>query len=253
MKKRLFPALLAAAAVIGSGCLRVEQTLTLKPDGSGDIEVEYAVSERAISQLKAMRELKSRLAMAAGEQNEEDAASAYAYRFLLPREEEIRRECERYAELGIKLEKLRVQTRNAWRHVELKLSFERLDALARTEAFQHVGFTLARNREGHYVFYRQSHPDPRFDPPDLSNPAVQKMVSPILGGFRVLIRLRTPTRILKTNAPQRSTRSCLWVYDFARDPEAVANVQRQTLITVFDGTGVTLPEIRDPQMRAGDS
>ena len=244
---------LLLACIAGSGCLQVEQTLTLEADGSGEIEVKYAVSERAISQLEAMRKLKGQLARAAGKEDEEDAASAYAYRFLLPREDDIRQECERYTDLGIEIERLRVQTRNAWRHVDLKLTFERLDALAKTEAFQYVGFTVARNREGHYVFYRQSQPDPRFDPPDLGNPAVQKMLTPILGGFRVLIRLHTPTRILKTNAPQRSTRSCFWVYDFARDPQAVAEVQRQKLITVFDGTGVTLPEVRDPQMGKGDS
>jgi hypothetical protein len=236
-------ALLLGAGLL-TGCLRVDQTLTIKPDGSGTIELKYSVAERAVTQLKAMRKLQSQLARVAGKEDKDDEVTRYAYLFLMPREEALRRECERYADLGIEIEKLDVSTRGAWRNVNLKLVFKRIDALPKTPVFKYIGFSLVRNKYGQYVFHRVSEPDPAFNPPNLNDPAVLKSVSPILGGFRVSIRLNTPGRILKTNAPRRSSRACVWVYDFARDPMAVAEIQRGRLVTVFDGSGLDLPEFR---------
>ena len=229
---------------LAPGCLRVENTLTIKKDGSGEIDLEYSVSESAIRQLKAMRKLQGQMAMAAEESVADDEETRYAYMFLMPDEDQIRRECERYARHGITVDNLKIETRNAWRHVDMKILFTNLKGLAATDVFKYVGFALAKNSDGNYVFYRAAEPKQGFNPPDCEDPTVVRMLSPILGGFRVNLILKTPGRIVRTNASRKSGYTSIWTYDFERDPAAVVKIQTHRLITIFDSSGLDLPEIR---------
>lgn len=231
-------------AMLATGCLQVEQTLTIDKRGGGNIDIKYAVSEQSIHQLQSMRKLTGKMAKFAGKDSPEDDASRYAYMFLIPREDDLRKECERYKDLGIELKELKVDTRGAWRHVDLKLDFDDLAALPKTEAFKYVGFSLVRNQEGHYVFYQASEPGPDFNPPDITNDRVMRQLTPILAGFKVAITLKTPGPILKTNADRRSTFSSMWSFDFDRDPAALIKLQKHKLVTIFNSSGLDLPEIR---------
>jgi len=229
---------------LAPGCLRVENTLTIRKDGSGEIDLEYSVSESAVSQLRAMRKLQGQMAMVAGESVADDEETRYAYMFLMPDEDEIRRECERYARHGITVDNLKIETRNAWRHVDLKILFTNLKGLAATDVFKYVGFNLVKNSDGNYVFYRAAAPKQDFNPPNCEDPDVLKMLSPILRGFSVELTVRTPGRIIRSNASSKSGYTSMWTYDFERDPTAVVRIQTHKLITIFDSTGLDLPEIR---------
>ena len=128
--------------------------------------------------------------------------------------------------------------------LKIKLTFDDLAQLPKTEAFNYVGFSLVRNQEGHYVFYQASEPGPGFNPPDLTNELVTRQLTPILAGFKVVITLKTPGAILKTNADRRATFSSMWAFDFDRDPAALIKLQKHKLVTIFNSTGLDLPEIR---------
>lgn len=229
---------------LAPGCLRVENTLTIKKDGSGEIDLQYAVSEPAVSQLRAMRKLQGQMAMAAGESVADDEETRYAYMFLMPDEDQIRRECERYVRHGVTVEKLKIETRNTWRHVDMKILFTNLKGLAATDVFKYVGFSLAKNSAGNYVFYRAAAPKEGFNPPNCEDPKVLKMLSPILGGFRVNLIVKTPGQVIRTNASSKAGYTSMWRYDFARDPTAVVKIQTHKLVTIFNSAGLDLPEIR---------
>ena len=45
-----------------SGCVKMEEEFTIKPDGSGSISLKYSIAEQSISQIHAMRVLTTELA-----------------------------------------------------------------------------------------------------------------------------------------------------------------------------------------------
>lgn len=242
--KPLVHFVLCVLLVAASGCLKVNQSLTINTDGSGIIDLKYAVSNQAVRQLEAMHKLQQQLALASGEQSVDDEETRYAHMFLMPNEGELRREIEKYESLGIKIGKLKVTTSGMWQNVEMKLQFDSLDKLAQARPFKYIGFDLVRNSQGHYVFYRASKPSEGYTPPDFSDPVTAKLLTPIFGGFSIRLSLKTPGRVLRTNAPRKSTYISEWTYDFERDPSVIARIQTAKQVTIFDSTGLNLPIIR---------
>jgi len=236
--------LLCSLLFTATGCLKVNQSLIINADGSGVLAVKYAVSNQAVRQLVAMRKLQQQMTLASGSQSQDDKETGYAYRFLMPEESDLRREFEKYETLGLKIEKLKVTTNGIWQNVEIKLRFDSLSNLAKTEPFAFVGFDLLKNSKGDYVFYRESRPPEGFTAPDLSNPTTARLLSPIFAGFEIHLSVKTPGQILRTNASRKSTYVSEWIYDFEKDPTVIAKIQTAKLVTIFDSTGLTLPEIR---------
>lgn len=235
---------LLAVIATAPGCLRVQNVLHLKADGSGEITLQYSVSTQAIRQMEAVRKLKEQLERASGAEQMSEEETRLAYLFLLPDEDALRAELERYADQGIRIDELDVSSSGAWRTVKLKITFRDLTELAATKPFEYVGFDLRRDSKDNYVFYRASKPAPGYNPPDFENPAVRRMLRPIFNGFRVVISLRTPGRVIRTNAHHHRAYVSEWVYDFERDPGVVAKLHTDKLVTIFDSSGLNLPEIR---------
>ncbi len=232
-----------SALITLSGCLKVKQTLTLNKNGSGIIAVKYSISERAVNQLNSMRKLQEQMQQLTGNKNNSEE-SRYVYMFLNPNEKEIRKELESYAEYGVKIKKLQVNTRNAWRHVDLKVTFDDLKKLSQIPAFGYMGFSLVKNKNGNYVFYRANTPDKNIKQPDLTNDTILRQLSPILSGFNFTFILRTPGTVLRTNADRKSTFASMWSFDFDKDPQSIAKLQRNKFITIFSSSGIDIPEIR---------
>ena len=63
-------------------------------------------------------------------------------------------------------------------------------------------------------------------------------------GFKAAIRVKTPGRILETNAPEKSERQAGWIFDLELDPEALRKVQEASLRIVFEGKGLEIPAFR---------
>jgi hypothetical protein len=56
--------------------------------------------------------------------------------------------------------------------------------------------------------------------------------------------VKTPGRILETNAQEKSERQAGWTFDLERDPEALQKVQEASLRIVFEGKGLDIPAFR---------
>ena len=134
---KLFCPVMMALLAVACGCLEVDETLTINPDGSGTCELAYSISEEAIVQMKAMLKLKEQMEEGSGEFDKTDKGRASDYTFLFadPADEQLRVGFRQYEKQGLVLEDVKVETRDALRHVKMKITFPGLENLAETEFF----------------------------------------------------------------------------------------------------------------------
>ncbi len=236
--------IICTLAIASTGCLKVKQTLTINKSGGGKIELKYAISERSINQLNSMKKLKDQMQKFAGKPIADNEESRFAYMFLIPNEKEIRKELEGYESQGVKIKELKVETRNAWRHVDMTVTFDDLKKLSQLDVFKHIGFSLVKNKAGDYVFYQASEPSANSNMPDVSNENTLRKLSPILSGFKVIFILKTPGIVIKTNADRKSSYSSMWSFDFDKDPKSILKLQKTKFVTIFSSSGLDLPEIK---------
>ena len=225
------------------GCLRLEEKLMLRADGSGILEMQYVIPESTLAQLKAMRRLRGQLAAIEGEEAE-IKDDEYTRFMLYYGSEDIEKKFKQYEKHGVQLERLKVETREARRHVEIKAVFRDISQLQNTALFPHHGFTLVKQSDGNYFFRRNAlthgdDPTPRPSKEDIQT------LTPILRGFYVTLQINTPGRIIRTNARRKSLYRAEWVFDFTQDPNAFTDFQNQEYRIAFEGKGLNLPAIHD--------
>jgi hypothetical protein len=244
MRQRIPIALIAAA--LAAGCIDVDQTVTLRPDGSGTLDVVYAVPERTVTQLAGMLNLRERLVAAEGQTEDPGQPDLLTRLLLCPNEEAIRGLLGPYQRQGVAIEALEFDNRNTSRNVKLKLSFGALSTLAGLDLFAERKLSLARTESGDY---RLSIDMPGAAATEAVVPIVPdselaKQLQPLLGGFRVVFRIRPPSDILQSSATRKTAQSATWTYEFDRDPRSLAALQLEPITVTFKGDGLSLPEIK---------
>lgn len=233
----------AILATLAGGCLTMEHDLRLKDDGTATYALEYAISEQAVVQLKAMEALKTQLATAADEMPPGPEMDPLLHAFLDPDDLTLRNALKPYADDGITLKSLSVESRAAWRHVDLSLVVTDLEKAARTPFFQNHGFNLTRDKDGHYVLSREPHINQPGEIAEVPTETEQKSLIPILGGFSTTVKVTVPGRILATTAFRTTLSTASWSFDFNRDSGAVHALLRQPFQIVFDSRNATFPSL----------
>jgi hypothetical protein len=232
-------------AALMSGCVKMEEEFTIKPDGSGSISLKYSIAEQSISQIHAMRMLTTELASV--QPGTATVAPAGFDRYLFdPVDGDLRALLRTYEPYGVTVEKVEVRTRNARREVEIKAKFKDLAQLSKTEIFRQYGFRLSRNQNMQYELFRAAVTNDPEAAAVFSDPDSVRQVTPLLSGFSVSLNVRVPGKIIRSSAPQRTVTpySATWVFDFDREPRAFLDLQRQVFSVTFEAGNVRLPEIR---------
>lgn len=228
-------------AVAQCGCLKLDQEVTIRPDGSGSIEVQYSISEQAVSRMNAMEKLREQLAVISGATPPPADTNRVLAALMDPNEDGIRSELRPYEKNGIRIERLKIQPRGAWRDVELKLAIRSWPEAGNTPLLREHGFRLARTAAGSYDLSRPAAVSKDMDGAVLTTPDATRILSPILQGFKVDIRMNVPGTVLQSNAHRASGKQVQWTFDFDRDPNALVKVQTQEFRIVFDGKGLSIP------------
>ena len=70
-----------------------------------------------------------------------------------------------------------------------------------------------------------------------------KAMMPMLAGMRMAFKINTPTKIISTTAPVKSSNSAEWVFDADTDPDSILNMGKTKMEVVFEGAGVNIPEV----------
>lgn len=241
---KLLRVLSACLALAAAGCIDIEQTLVMEKDGSGSLEISYSISEQSITQVKSMLKLQQQLALTAGEEDDALELDEMTELILDPSENRFRKKVASYSALGIKLTDIRIRTRKTRRHVDLKIECDNLANLARTDLLEGCMFALQRDADGNYTYTEKGVDSGEPSPVDMTNPQTVRLLSPILGGFKVEQTVKLPGRIIRTNAHRKGITTASWTYDLSRNQNAFVTYQRRNLVIVFDGQGLDLPDIR---------
>lgn len=228
---KLLRVCLAATACALCGCLEVERTITLNPDGSGTVYISYGIKPADLADLKEVM----RRQLAEEGLDPEQAATPFDLD-----EQEVREGFEDYREDGIRLLDLKREEANGRRYLRVTIAFESLEGLSHTEFLSDGDLRLERTPEGHYAF---SQSGPQGDAAAEFEGA-QQMMEELMKGFRATVRVVVPGPILESNADRVDGRSAEWAFDVARDPKALERAQKLDMRVVFGGEGLSIPEFR---------
>jgi hypothetical protein len=236
--------ILLAVPLLCSGCLKCEVILDIQKDGKGSIEASYSVSENAVAQLNSMVKLSKQLNQMSADSAKKDLKDPELLLFLDPDEKKIRARLAEYKKFGLEIDKLRVKTRNSWRSVDLRLEFDDLAEVAKADFFSEIGFSLYKRKSGDYVFFRQNFNAGNPNAAIVKDPSAQRLISPILEGFEVTVKVHTPTRVVDTNADSSGLTSATWTFRQDKDPQSFQKLQNQEYIILMDGSGISIPDIK---------
>jgi hypothetical protein len=236
----------AALLLSLAGCIQMEHDLRINADGSASYRLDYAITEQAVTQFHAMFKLKNDLAVAAGEPPPGPELEPLLLEFLDPDEAGLREQLKAFASLGISIRSISQETRSASRHIELVLDIADMATLAGNPFFEKHGFDLRKNAEGRYVWSRAPHIAETGGIPEPLSAADLEQITPLLSGFKTVIKITPPGRILSTTAARTTLQTAIWEFDFNRQPMAVQSLLRQHFHIVFESAEANLPELHRP-------
>jgi hypothetical protein len=220
-----------------AGCIHVDQTLTLEKNGSGMVDLTYAMSEESIAQWQDVARNMF------DSPNHGNSSSIMPFDFS---DQDIRDDFKEY-EPDVVLQSVKSETRDGWKYRRMVISFRSLAGLSKAGFLADRNISLVKDARGNYVFTQQAGPEGNL-PPELAaldGTLADSLFSGMMQGFRAAIRVKTPGRILETNAPEKSERTARWLFDSERDPDALQKVQQASLRIVFEGKGLDISTFRN--------
>jgi len=232
---------LVALVLSVSGCIKVDQTLTLEKDGSGTLDIRYGMSEQAIAQLEAMEQMGQAMGETPGADDGMDAETPFDFDFD---EAEVRESFESQDIEGVELLAAESETVDGWRYMDLEIAFDNLSALAKTEFFEDSEISLEKDTEGNYVLRQRSGDggptgsDGAGDDP-MQDQMMQQMAA-MFAGMRIANRVIVPTEIIETNATDVDRRTASWVFDIDEDPTVMTKLDHVDMRVVFASDGASL-------------
>jgi len=227
----------------GTGCIEMTHELRIGRDGAAVYQLQYAITETAISQFKALETLARDMALAEGRSAGGLTLDPLLRVFLDPRDDALTAALEPYREAGLVIDELRVRSREARRQVDLRVSVRDLRLLEDTGFFQAHGFELRHEGEGRYSFRRRPVIDEALWAGIDVDAESRRQLEPLLGGFRCAVNVTVPGRITSSTSHRTRLQTATWEYDFATMPDVLLRLQKQAFRVVFEGVERPLPEI----------
>jgi len=226
MKRFLALAILAAFAA--AGCMKMEQEVTLKADGSADVHLVFGMKKE----------------MFQGDPAKEAEFS----------EEGFRKRFEEEDRAGVELKSVEVEEKDGWKYADIEMSCKDL-AIALTTAAGDAGpkaksFSLTKNDEGNYVLEIKDENAGKIgggDMPPEQKKKMQEMMKAQMAGLRIAITYKLPGDIVETNAHTKGKREASWVFDADKDPDFFEKLEaagKEPIRVVFEGKGLELNEIK---------
>jgi len=233
-----------AAVLALAGCIKVDQTVSINPDGSGTLDMVYGMSEQTIAQLEAMEQ------MAASMKQEGMEVEAESDSPLDFDEAEVRKKFAEKKPEGVQLLDVSSESRDGWKYMNVKLAFDDLESLKNTEFFEDNELTITKNAEGNYVLVQKLGSEEMGMPagPQAGSEGAQGMddkamqaMATMLSGLRIAMTVAVPGEVIETNATQVEGNRASWVYDIDKDPQVLSKLGgKEELRLVFSGEGLDL-------------
>jgi hypothetical protein len=237
--------LVAAALVLAlTGCIKLDQTLTLEKDGSGTLDIRYGMSEQAIAQLEMMEQMSQSMGEGDGAGMQMDTDAPFDFDFD---EAQVREEFDSQNLEGVELISASSEAVDGWRYMELKVKFDSLGALMQTEFFEDSDMSLSKDAEGNYVLSQRNGDSDEAQDESAGDEEMQaqmlQQMSAMFAGMHIANRVVVPTEIIETNATEVDGRTAAWVFDIDEDPTMMTKLENLSMRVVFSSDGVSMPEL----------
>ena len=219
-----------------TGCLKVDQTLTIKADGSGELDMSYSMQESTIRQMEQMAK------MQASQGDPESQADGDQFEF---NEAALRKQLEPYEEQGVEIIAIDSKTAEGWKTMHVRLGFKDLDALMKTDSMQDSNLSIKKNDAGNYLLLQKSGEDVADDgtgEQDMTPEMLQQM-APMFAGMKIVQRIKVPGKIINSNASEVKGKTASWIYDVDKDPSVINKIRKLRMEIEFEGKGLDLKEI----------
>lgn len=240
-------AILLAFAVTLSGCFVADTTLTLKPDGSGSISIDYSMDEDAGTQLKGILSIRKPVAVTADPTFKISPSDRWFDILTSPSEKGLQLDLAPCKEAGMLVESVRVTAHEGRREVHILLDFTNLISLTRLDVFPQLGLELHNTTNGTYTIRRMK----RDVSPDMTalinDPAYIQQVTSVYSGLTFRVRFVSPTPIVSTSGTKTNVNRAEWLFSFDKNPKDILSLQNDELSATFEGTGLSLPELNTHQ------
>jgi len=234
---KIFRFLLVLAVVAAfSGCIKVDQTLTISENGSGMLNLSYSMKEQTIQQMESMSQMQG------AQSGSESKADEKPFDFD---PESVKKELEKFKDQGITVKSVTTESANGWKTMNVKLAFDDLASLAKTDFFKENKLTLKKNAEGNYVFKQASKSagaGAEMDDKKMDD-AMIKQMAPMFAGMKISHSIQVPGKILSSNATKTEGNTASWVFDVDKDPSVLAKIKDMNMEIVFEGADVELPDM----------
>jgi len=227
--------------LLGSGCIKIDATVTLAPDGSGTMKAMYGMPTFLIKQAETVRQTTRSLLQAEGR-----GTNVVLPRVDIPMvfdEDALKARFSRMKSDGLQVTEYRTKEMGGWRYVDFTVKFSSLESLARQSFFKDCGFKLGRVEGG---AYRVDITLPKIGgeggTPDFADPDRMALLTPFLNGMRVVVRLDVPGLIRQSSSSRSDSRRATWEWDFDKDGRVLERLVRDTISVEFDGDAARLRE-----------
>ena len=225
---RRFLALAILAAFAAAGCMKMEQEVTLKADGSADVHLVFGMKKE----------------MFGGDPAKEAEFS----------EESFRKKFEEEDKEGVELKSVKVEEKEGWKYADIEMACKDLStavtATAGDAGPKAKAFSLTKNDEGNYVLEIKDENAGKMgggDMPPEQKKKMQEMMKARMAGLRIAITYKLPGDVLETNAHTKGKREVSWVFDADKDPDFFEKLEaagKEPIRVVFEGKGLDLKEIK---------
>ncbi len=254
MRCILFTGILALL-ILATGCLDLDNGMTLNKDGSGTFSITYGMADKVLARMRTMVDLHEELATASAGGKKEEPELLRPNPFTMD-QKKLENEFKKYEQHGVKLESITQCSREGWQYTTLEIGFKSLSNLAKTDFFSDQAFVLffpspvialTKTKKGNYLFDLSAPEGERREETEsaLTNEETRELVDPLLEGFKIRFGISVPGKIISTNGTRDKERpaTASWIYDYAEDRKAVIKVQEEHMQVIFSGKGLALAEV----------
>ncbi len=225
---------LPAVLLAFTGCIKIDSTLDIAPDGGGTWRLVYALPTHMIRQIESTSSMVKELDRS-GKGGAASSVNRVADLPYLFDETVIKDRFKLLESQGIVLGKVRTRMQGGWTYVDLSIKFTRLETLLSQPFLAECGFALSTTGSGTLKLV-VTLPDmgAPAELPNLDDPEVSERVRPFMNGFRVVSRIGVPGEIRNSNSSSSDSRRATWEWDFDKDNRALAGLSQAKMILVFD-------------------
>jgi hypothetical protein len=211
-----------------SGCVKVEQDLVLKPDGSGTLKFVYGVKEE---DLQRMRQVAKQMAAIDPSLAREDVDWLTAFD-----EQVIRREWEKVDHEGVTLQNVTTEPRDGWRYMTAHIHFVTLQKLFDCGMIKDCHVSLSRGPSGQYGFQESINVTRAMKslPPGMNLDTMKPMLAMMMQDFHAEFSVEAPGRIIKSNADRTEGQKAIWEMS-GKQADFITRLQDFDLRMMFDG------------------